>query len=90
MEEEIKKALYKKAVGYTAKEVVEEYGGEDGNLVKKKISKKHIPPDMTAIKTLIDLDQESSDLASKSDEELEEMLGQLNKELGECMSKNDK
>jgi len=90
VEEEIKKALYKKAVGYTAKEVVEEYGGEDGNLVKKKISKKHIPPDMTAIKTLIDLDQESSDLASKSDEELEEMLGQLNKELGECMSKNDK
>ncbi len=84
MDEEIKKALYKKAVGYTAKEVVEEYGGEDGNLVKKKVSKKHIPPDMTAIKTLIDIDQDAGELADKSDEELEEMLKKLTIELGEC------
>lgn len=84
MDEEIKKALYKKAVGYTAKEVVEEYGGEDGSLVKKKVSKKHIPPDMTAIKTLIDIDQEEGELSGKSDEELEDMLIELNKKLNEC------
>ena len=43
--QDIDKALYRKAVGYTAKEVVEEYGGESGELLRRKVSKKHVPPD---------------------------------------------
>ncbi len=45
----------RKAVGYmTCKEVVEEYSGEN-ELLKRKVSSKHIPPDMTAIKTILEL-----------------------------------
>jgi hypothetical protein len=47
------KALLKKALGYQVKEVVEEYiiDKEDQDklvLHKKKVTKKDIPPDMTA------------------------------------------
>ncbi|MEG1395144.1 MAG: hypothetical protein RSD04_05265, partial [Clostridia bacterium] len=70
MNENIAKALYRKAVGYTAKEIVEEYGGESGELLKRKVSKKHIPPDMTALKTFIELDKSRGDIANMSDEEL--------------------
>ncbi|MGN0771851.1 MAG: hypothetical protein ACI4MI_04630 [Christensenellales bacterium] len=83
MNEDLKKALYKKAIGYTAKEVVEEYGGEEGNLVKKKVSKKHVPPDMSAIKALMELQEENDELTGKSDDELEEMLRQLTQQLEE-------
>ncbi|MGN0789369.1 MAG: hypothetical protein ACI4MY_05470 [Christensenellales bacterium] len=81
MDEELKKALYKKAIGYTAKEVVEEYGGEEGNLVKKKVSKKHVPPDMSAIKALMELQEVADDLSYKSEEELQEMLKELTRQL---------
>lgn len=81
MDEELKKALYKKAIGYTAKEVVEEYGGEEGNLVKKKVSKKHVPPDMSAIKALMELQDVADDLSDKSEEELQEMLQELTLQL---------
>ncbi|MGN0760397.1 MAG: hypothetical protein ACI4MV_00425 [Christensenellales bacterium] len=83
MNEELKKALYKKAIGYTAKEVVEEYGGEEGNLVKKKVSKKHVPPDMSAIKALMELQDVADDLSDKSEEELQEMLKELTRQLYE-------
>lgn len=66
-----KQALIKKALGYDATEVVEEYvSSEEGEvkLTKKKVTKKNIPPDMTALKMLI----EDSDkpIESMSDEEL--------------------
>ena len=83
MDEELKKALYKKAIGYTAKEVVEEYGGEEGNLVKKKVSKKHVPPDMSAIKALMELQEVTDDLSNKSEEELQAMLKELTRQLNQ-------
>ena len=52
-EEQIKKALLRKALGYDADEVVEEYVlSEEGEerLLKKKVTKKHICPDITAMK----------------------------------------
>lgn len=71
LNDDIKKAILKKAKGYDAKEVIEEYQGEEGNMVltKKKITKKHYPPDTQAVKMLIDLDDEM-DIKNLSDEEL--------------------
>ncbi len=73
-EEEIKKALLKKAIGYDTDEIVEEYAtDENGNpvLVKRKITKKYNSPDISALKFLLEHDQLSDDEISKmSDEEL--------------------
>lgn len=74
---DIDKALYRKAVGYTAKEVVEEYGGESGELIKRKVSKKHVPPDMTAIKTYLERNHANDSLATMSDEQLEQLKREL-------------
>ena len=49
--EDINRALMKKALGYTAEETVEEYSmKEDGEVLlsKKKVTKKNVPPDITA------------------------------------------
>ncbi len=73
-EEEIKRALLKRAVGYESDEIVEEYSAdENGNsvLVKRKITKKYNPPDINALKFLLEQDEFSDDEISKmTDEEL--------------------
>lgn len=74
-EEKIKKALIKKAMGYDAKEVLEEYNiDENGeqHLAKRKVSKKHYAPDITAIKLLIAYfsEQTIDELDKLSDDEL--------------------
>lgn len=56
-EDKIKKALIKKALGYNANETVEEYVvDEEGNkkLSKKKVTKKHFSPDISAVKVLLE------------------------------------
>lgn len=70
MEEEIKCALKKCAVGFGTSEVVEEFSVEDGELrlVKKKVTRRDIPPDIKAVKMLMD----ESGLDGLSDGELEE------------------
>ena len=71
-EKEIKKALIKRASGYDASEVIEEYGTDnDGEvkLLKKKVTHKNVPPDVTALKIL--LEGESVPIAQMSDEELQ-------------------
>lgn len=72
MNDELKKAMLKKAKGYDAKETVEEYQDTDGGMVltKKKVTKKHIPPDTGAVKLLLELEPEKS-LQSFTDEELQ-------------------
>lgn len=69
MEEEVISAIKKCAVGFGASEVVEEFAVEDGQLklVKKKVTKRDIPPDLKAVKLLID----ENDPCSLSDAELE-------------------
>lgn len=71
MEEQVLGALKKCAVGFEACEVMEEFGVEDGELrlLKKKVTKRAVPPDIKAVKMLID---DESDYSSLSDEELEE------------------
>lgn len=73
LDAQFKKALIKKALGYDATETVEEYsGGEDGQvkLTKKKVTKKNIPPDITALKML--LESEQVPISSMSDEQLQQ------------------
>ena len=67
-EGEIKDALIKCATGTSASEIVEEFAAVDGELklVKKKITKRDIPPDIKAVKML--LDERDGEL---TDEELE-------------------
>ncbi len=58
MEEgDLKKALLKRALGFTTDEVIEEYSlDEDGNakLCKRKVTKKFNPPDISAVKMLME------------------------------------
>lgn len=61
--EEIKGALLKCATGLSASETVEEYTVEDGELklVKRKVTKRDIPPDIKAVKMLLDGREELTD-----------------------------
>jgi N-acetylglutamate synthase/N-acetylornithine aminotransferase len=87
-EERIRKALLKKALGYSADEVVEEYATDDDGatkLIKKKVTKKHFSPDISAIKVLFEKYYKTyvEELADMSDQELEkekERLLQIIKE----------
>ena len=68
---DLENALIKKALGYDATEVVEEYSSDNEGeirLLKKKITKKNVPPDMSALKLL--LDESQKDLTQMTDEEL--------------------
>ena len=70
-DKELKQALIKKALGYDVTEVVEEYlSGDDGDvkLAKKKVSVKSVPPDMTALKIL--MDEQECNVSEMSDDEL--------------------
>ena len=75
MEEEVFGALKKCAVGLKTREVVEEFSMEDGELrlVKKKVTERDIPPDIKAVKLLLD----GNDTCGLSDEELEEERAKL-------------
>lgn len=55
-EEKLRKAILKKALGYDAEEVVEEYAtvDEEVKLSKRKVTKKHYPPDLSAIKLIME------------------------------------
>lgn len=67
--ESVKNALIKCAVGLSASEVVEEFSADaDGQLklVKRKVTKRDVPPDIKAVKMLID----GENLNGLSDEEL--------------------
>ena len=77
--DEIMDAVVKRACGYEAKEVVEEYAVVDGSLelVKRKITVKDVPPDISAAKLVMD----GGDLSDLSDEQLERERARLLKEL---------
>lgn len=81
MEEEIKGALKKCAVGFGTSEVVEEFCMEDWELrlVKKKVTRRDVPPDIKAVKMLI----EESGVDGLSDKQLEEEKENLLKILKE-------
>ena len=75
-EDKIKKALLKKALGYNADEVIIEYSfDDDGNekISKKKVTKKHFSPDISAVKVLLEKYYKTFEerVLAMSDEELE-------------------
>lgn len=79
-DEKLNKVLVKRALGYSCKEVIEEYNEDKGNLklVKKKVTKKNIPPDINAVKILLEQSNDSEfNLNHLSDEELLQMREEL-------------
>jgi 5-bromo-4-chloroindolyl phosphate hydrolysis protein len=70
----IEKSLLKKAFGYNYKEVIEEYSVDDDGqrLTKKKVTTKNVPPDISAVKFLLEELNVSScaDLTTLTDDEL--------------------
>ena len=76
--DKIEKSLLKKAIGYQYKEVIEEYSiGEDGEkLSKKKITTKDVPPDISAVKLLLEELNVSQniDFENLTDEELKKEI----------------
>ncbi len=69
----VKEALLKRAVGYEAQEVTEEYADDgEGNvkMVKRKVVSKNVPPDVSAVKLLVELSGDD-DVRNLSDEELQ-------------------
>ena len=86
-EQDLRQVLIKKALGYDATEVVEEYvGNEEGDvkLTKKKVTTKNVPPDITALKLL--LDENEQQVGQMSDEELEQEKIRLLKLLKEIQN----
>lgn len=71
-EERIGEALLKVALGYQIAEVTEEYAESDGQLklVKRKKTKKDVPPDLKAVQMLL-AEGTESEYGSWTDEELE-------------------
>ena len=71
LQSKIKKAITKKAVGYQAKEIVEEYQKDQNGLTltKKRITKKHYPPDTQAAKMLLE-ELGQTELTMMSEDEL--------------------
>ncbi|MDE5667711.1 MAG: hypothetical protein K2I29_05670, partial [Clostridia bacterium] len=62
-EKNVKAALLKCDTGLSASEVVEEFAMVDGELtlVKKKVTKREVPPDIKAVKMLLEERGEASD-----------------------------
>ena len=77
--DEILDAVVRRACGYEARETVEEYAVVDGalELVKRKITIKDVPPDISAAKMIMD----GGDVSDLTDEQLEverqRLIGQL-------------
>lgn len=98
--EKLKKAILKKALGYDAEEVVEEFalsGSQDDSdvkLNKRKITKKHYPPDLSAIKWMMEYMDEplikTYEQMSKEEliQEKIKLLEMLEEEDGNKTSKN--
>ena len=87
-QDEILDAVLKRACGYAAQEVVEEYAVVDGSLelVKRKVTTKDVPPDIAAAKLIFD----SGGVSELTDEQLEKEKKRLLEELLKSDSESDK
>ena len=72
---DLREALIKRAVGFVSEEQIDEYAMDNltckMKLVKRKIVKKEVPPDVMAARMLVEVFNKDS-LESMSDEELED------------------
>ena len=87
-DEGVKKALIRCAVGFDTSEVVEEYTMDEGELklVKRKGTRRDVPPDIKAVKMLLDGE---GDIDGMSDEELQERRKKLIEMLKENNDEQD-
>ncbi len=92
-EDELKNALLKKALGFASDEVVEEFlPDENGKIVlsKRKVTKKFNPPDINALKLLLEQAELGDDvIASMTDKQLEMERKRLLRALKEKEKKKD-
>lgn len=91
--EDLIDALKIKAFGYQTKEIIEEYALDDNEnerLIKKKVTQKNIPPDITAVKVLLELEQmqNQTDIDKLTNEELDEKIDEIIKKLKENENDN--
>ena len=95
----ISKMLYKKALGYKVKENVEEFILEEGcdkpRLIKRRVTTKHVAPDISAAKTLLAMQSTDDGVETLSDAQLQEEKSRLLKLLNqntqsECDLDDDK
>lgn len=86
--DEISKPLLKKAQGFSENEVTEEYEeSEEGlKLKKRKVSTKYFPPDISAAKLLLLLNEELN-VSDLTEEELKDLRKKLINELKEFEKK---
>lgn len=80
-DDKLSEAIRKVALGFSLEEITEEYAAADGELklIKRKETKKDVPPDLKAVRLLL----EERDYSALSDEELEEERKRLLLELKE-------
>ncbi len=85
--DKVREAILKVALGYSLEEVTEEFAASEGELklVKRKETRKDVPPDLKAVKLLL----EERDYAALSDEELERERQRLIGELKALGQEND-
>lgn len=86
--QDIIKALTKKALGFKTEEIIEEYSLDENlesRLVKKKVTIKNVPPDITAVKVLLELENLDSkeNLSLLSDEQLDAKIDEILKKIKE-------
>lgn len=89
MDEELVKALLKKATGYNYDEITEEYVVDEcGQAVlnKRKVTTKYNPPDAGALKTYLDLVGGTA-VEDMTDQQIKEEKERLLRELGEMNKK---
>ena len=89
---EAEEALRKKALGYRATEVVEEYGvSENGavELTKRRVTEKDVPPDLAALKTYLEYNSTPSEFSGMSINELLAEREKLLSELKTCSLKGE-
>lgn len=81
-EDKIRDAILKVALGFTVEEVTEEYDAKEGELklIKRKETKKDVPPDLKAVKLLL---EDGLDYSALTDEQLEAEKQRLLRELKE-------
>ena len=84
-QDKVKDAVLKVALGYSLEEVTEEYDARDGELklVKRKETRKDVPPDLKAVKMLLG----EENYSVLTDEELEaekiRLINQLKEDQGD-------
>lgn len=81
-EDDILGALKKCAVGLETNEIVEEFDAKDGELklIKRKVTKRDIPPDIKAVKMLMEEGGVDGLTIEELEEEKKNLLKLLNKE----------